>query len=498
MLDRRSLLKTAAAFALLQPGGSRPPAKSTGVLVNDVHSQLNPTRVDRIVRIDSVPALQETLSMARRRGRSVSISGGRHAMGSQQFGTGSILLDMRGLGRVLRFDADEGIVEVEAGIEWPELVGELTSAQAGRDRQWGIAQKQTGADRLTLGGALAANVHGRGLKMRPIVGDVESFVLVDASGEARRCSRSENPELFRLVIGGYGLFGVVASVRLRLAPRRKLERIVEVRTVTELPSAFENRISNSYLYGDFQFAIDERSEDFLRKGIFSCYRPVDPATPIPVGQRELSEGDWSGLLYLAHFDKTQAFERYVRHYLASSGQIYWSDTHQLSTYIDDYHRDLDRRLGARSQATEMITEIYVPRARLVDFLDEAREDFRRNGVSLIYGTIRLIERDGESFLAWAKQPYACTIFNLHVEHTPAGKARAAGAFRRLIEMAIRREGSYFLTYHKWATRDQVEACYPQFPEFLRRKRQLDPEERFQSDWYRHYRTMFAGAGKSAA
>jgi hypothetical protein len=38
----------------------------------------------------------------------------------------------------------------------------------------------------------------------------------------------------------------------------------------------------------------------------------------------------------------------------------------------------------------------------------------------------------------------------------------------------------------------VLACYPQFPEFLRRKRQHDPEELFQSDWYRHYRQMFAG------
>jgi len=494
-MDRRSFLKAAAALAVSSPSVG-PLGKSRGTLVNDLHSQLNLTRVDSVERPISLANLRETMERTRRSEKPISVSGGRHAMGSQQFGTGSVLLDMRGMNRVLAFDPEIGIVEVESGIEWPELVRSLISSQEGRERQWGIAQKQTGADRLTLGGALAANAHGRGLKMRPIVGDVESFVLIDSAGEARQCSRSENPELFRLVIGGYGLFGVVTSVRLRLVPRQKLERIVEVRTVTELPSAFESRISNGFLYGDFQFAINEKSEDFLRKGIFSCYRPVDPATPIPAGQKELSEGDWSGLLYLAHFDKTQAFERYVRHYLTSSGQIYWSDTHQLSTYLDDYHRGLDRKLSAAYRATEMITEIYVPRGRLVDFLEEARADFRRNGVNVIYGTIRLIERDGESFLAWARQPYVCTIFNLHVEHSSAGKARAADTFRRLIEMAIRRNGSYFLTYHKWATRRQVEACYPQFAEFLRRKRQYDPEERFQSDWYRHYRSMFADALKS--
>src|SRR6266404_4187004 len=52
-------------------------------------------------------------------------------------------------------------------------------------------------------------------------------------------------------------------------------------------------------------------------------------------------------------------------------------------------------------------------------------------------------------------------------------------------------GSYYLTYHRYATRKQVEACYPQFAEFLRLKKKYDPDERFQSDWYRHYRTMFA-------
>ena len=139
----------------------------------------------------------------------------------------------------------------------------------------------------------------------------------------------------------------------------------------------------------------------------------------------------------------------------------------------------------------MITEINVPRPTLKGFLDEVREDFRKNKVELIYGTVRLIERDDERFLPWAKQPYACTIFNLHTVHSPEGLHRSDEAFRRLIDMAVRRGGTYYLTYHRYATRTQVENCYPQFVDFLRLKRKYDPDERFQSDWYRHYKTMFA-------
>ena len=67
----------------------------------------------------------------------------------------------------------------------------------------------------------------------------------------------------------------------------------------------------------------------------------------------------------------------------------------------------------------------------------------------------------------------------------------ATRFRRLFDRVAQFGGRYFLTYQRWATRAQVEACYPQFVEFLRLKKKYDPQERFQSDWYRHYRAMFA-------
>jgi len=459
-------------------------------LVNDIHSALNETRVRRIVEADSTDAVVRAVREARREGIAVSVAGGRHAMGAQQFGTDTLLVDTRRLSRILSFDPERGLVEAEAGILWPTLLDGYLALQNGAPRSWGIAQKQTGADRLSVGGTLGANGHGRGLTLPPFVADVEAFTLVDAAGEVRRCSRTEEPGLFSLVAGGYGLFGIVTSVSLRLTPRRKLERVVEVRRRDGLAAAFEERIREGFLYGDFQFSIDRASDGFLDEGVFSCYRPVDPDTPIPADQKELSDDNWKELLWLAHADKARAFQRYAGFYLATNGQIYWSDTHQLSPYFDGYHADLDVRSGASGRSTEIITEIYVPRPRLADFLDAAAEEFQRHDVEVIYGTVRLIERDPDSFLAWAREPWVCTVLNLCTSHTPEGQERSAEAFRRLIDLAIARGGSYFLTYHKYARRDQIEACHPRFAEFLRRKRAIDPEERFQSDWYRHHLSLF--------
>jgi FAD/FMN-containing dehydrogenase len=492
MLTRRRFLQATAALGATAcaPRAGR---VDDAVWVNDIHAQLAATRVARVERVDSLEAVVQAVRAARAEGRAISIAGGRHAMGGQAFGTDTVLLDTTALGRVLGFDRERGLVEVEAGIQWPALIDFLVRTQDGQAHQWGIVQKQTGADHLSLAGAVAANVHGRGLRFPPIVGDLEALVLVDAEGTVRRVSRTEEPELFRLVVGGYGLFGVVVSVTLRLAPRRKLRRVVEVLDVERLGPALERRLAEGFLFGDFQYATDPASDDFLSRGVFSCYQPVDDATPMPPAQKELSAADWDRLLYLSHADKHRAFQEYAAYYLATSGQLYWSDLHQLSVYVDDYHRALDARLGARDRATEMITEVYVPRSALARFLADVREDFRTNRVDLIYGTIRLIERDDESVLAWAREPWACVIFNLHVVHTPAGLERSAADFRRLIDHGLRYGGSYFLTYHRWATRQQVEAAHPRFVEFLRAKRRHDPAECFQSDWYRHYRTMFADA-----
>jgi len=322
-----SLTSSVTGQQLMPASAAR--ADTSEAIVNDIHSQLNATRVNRVIKPVTLNDLRATILTAKSEAKSVSIAGGRHAMGGQQFGTGTILLDMTGMNRVLGLDTQRGILEVEAGIEWPALLDYLIKEQAGREKQWGIMQKQTGADRLSIGGALASNVHGRGLKFKPIIDQVESFTLMNHTGSIIRCSRDENSELFRLVIGGYGLFGIVTSVKLRLWERKKVQRVVEIRETKDIMQQFEERIADGYLYGDFQFATDSNRDSFLGRGVFSCYRPVDPATPITVNPTRFNPKDWERLTYYSHKYKLRVFEAYSKRYSATSGQIYWADS-QLS------------------------------------------------------------------------------------------------------------------------------------------------------------------------
>ena len=467
-----------------------PVRRTAGSLwVNDTHSALNRTPVARLVEPQRVAEVADAVSAAARRGESLAIAGARHAMGGQQFLSGGTLLDTRRLNQVRWFDRGCALLEVEAGSTWPDVIRGYLALQRGPGPAFGIRQKQTGADRLTLGGAVGANIHGRGLTARPFVQDIEGLEVVTPTGDIVRCSRTENSELFRHVVGGYGLFGVVTAVTLRLVPRVKVQRHVASLAVEELLDAFNERIGAGHLYGDFQFATAPDGADFLRTGVLSSYRPLDIDHPIPERQLRLSQRDWNELLKLSHSDKHAAFQKFTAFYLATHGQAYWSDTHQLNLYLEDYHGALDHRLGAAVRGSEMITELYVPRSRLVEFMNDVRHDFRMNGVDFIYGTIRLIEAEQDTALPWARENWACVIFNLHIDHRPEDIGRAATHFRRLIDHALRHQGSYSLTYHRYAQRAQVLAAHPHMRDFLAAKRRMDPGELFQSDWYRALRDL---------
>ena len=462
------------------------------ITINDIHSQLNQTTVDRVVKPKSLVEIQSLVEEAKVNKQSISIAGGRHAMGGQQFASGSLHLDMTELDKILEIDPKRGLLHCEAGIMWPKIIDITQSMASPHKLGWGIRQKQTGVDDVTLGGSIAANAHGRGLGLCPMADDIEEITLVNSSAEVVVCSRNQNKELFSLVIGGYGLFGVIYSTKLRLIPRQKVKRIVNVIDIQDAENAIYRRIDEGCIYGDFQYAVDPSGEEFMSRGVFACYKPVDDEMAIDDDQSDLPPEAWLTLIKLAHEDKKAAYKLYAQHYIGTDGQIYWSDTMQLSTYIPTYSEFLEKNSPETHNGKEslMIGEHYVPYDKVREFMDDAKAILQESGTEVIYGTIRAINQDTVTFLPWAKQDYGCIIFNLRTHHSEAGLKKVESTFQQLIDSSLSYGGSFFLTYHHYATPEQVKKAYPQIREFFALKQQYDPEELFQSEWYRHYRSAF--------
>jgi FAD/FMN-containing dehydrogenase len=315
--------------------------------------------------------------------------------------------------------------------------------------------------------------------------------MVAADGSAKKCSRKENAALFALAAGGYGLFGIITAVGLRLVPRSKVRKHVEARTTAELIALIEGRTAAGAPYGYFQYSIDETSADFLRTGILTTYENVSPETQLGTESTDIDTKLQTALLEIAHRDRGSAYRRYAKLELSRDGDVEWSDLHQLSSYPSGYHQEIEKRLGADFVGADLILEVYVPRSELISLLEEARRILLASGIPLIYGTIRFIEQDKDSFLAWAKKRYACVIFSPHSSGETQALRKTGEVCRQLIRAANKRGGSFYLTYNRFATRDELASAYPQFQEFLNLKKQYDPRETFQSDWYRYYKGLHA-------
>ncbi len=121
------------------------------------------------------------------------------------------VLDCRQLDHVSSFDRQTGLLRAEAGVSLREIL------QTTVPRGW-ILPVIPGTQHVTLGGAIANDVHGKNQPLTGAFGNIlESITLRRTEGFVS-CSRFENPELFRATVGGLGLTGVITEATVRLRP----------------------------------------------------------------------------------------------------------------------------------------------------------------------------------------------------------------------------------------------------------------------------------------
>ncbi len=123
------------------------------------------------------------------------------------------------LNRILGLDAMHGLLEVQAATPWHAIAAELRPGDSRADVRTTMP---------TVGESIARNAAGP--DGTPAVNHVASLTVVMADGELRRVSRQRDRELFALIAGGYGLFGTLYSITLRIAT---LARAVDRQTAPQ-------------------------------------------------------------------------------------------------------------------------------------------------------------------------------------------------------------------------------------------------------------------------
>ena len=444
----------------------------------DDASRLDLTPVAMTWDIPADPAQAETelaglLRRAQRSGLKVSIAGARHSMGGHTIYPGGVVINMRPCSR-MHYDPEHGILRAGAGTLWSETIAFLNPL----GRSVGVMQSFSS---FSIGGSISVNAHGWQFREPPVGSSVESMRVMQADGTVVRCSRAENAELFSLVIGGYGLVGVILEVDFRTVPddRYRIERLVV--TSTNYESTLRMKTADADVAMEYG-RLDVSRRAFLTQAILNVFHSVAPEEGrIPALDESVLAGlrravfrgsvgsDYGKLL---RWNAETLLEEHMAGALLYRNQI----------LADDVALYEDRSGGS----TEILQEYFLPEGRMEAFLVDARAIVRAGGTDLLNVTVRNVKEDRDSFLRYADRDMVALVFLFHQARTAEADAAMEPATRHLIDAALAQGGRYYLPYRLHATKDQFAAAYPQALRFFELKRKYDPGEMFQNQFYLTY------------
>ncbi|HXW01107.1 MAG TPA: FAD-binding oxidoreductase, partial [Anaerolineae bacterium] len=216
------------------PSSALPWAQKGGA-INDA-SCLNKTAVYGIVQVTDIDDLKDALLFAKENGLKVSIAGVKHSMGGQAFYQNVLVLDMTQFNH-MSLDAERKILTVQSGATWHDIQNFLHPKLAVKAMQ--------STDIFTVGGSISVNAHGMDHQVGALGKTIRSMGVMLPDGSIQRVSRTENPELFQLVVGGYGLFGVILDVELEVTDNAIYEPERRIIAYQDFPEVFNQEIAEN-------------------------------------------------------------------------------------------------------------------------------------------------------------------------------------------------------------------------------------------------------------
>ena len=330
-----------------------------------------------------------------------------------------------------------------------------------------------------MGGSISANCHGWQFGQPPISSSVESIRLLKADGSIVRCSRTENQELFSLALGGYGLFGIILEVDLRVVRNRRyrLEQVVVpmASALTTLDRKIEDTPGVAMVYARLSIVPNRLFEEV----IINLFHEETGDIP------KLEDAGLTNLrraMFRGSVDSDYGKE------------LRWNSEAKLQPFLFGkvFSRNQLLNEGAEwysnrsAERTDVLHEYFVPRERVVAFVDRMRAIISEHHGNLLNVTVRGVDTDEDTLLRYANRPVFAFVMLFNQPRTDVGEARMEALTRELIDAALAHEGCYYLPYRLHATMTQFEKAYPQARHFFERKRFHDPGELLQNKFYVQY------------
>jgi decaprenylphospho-beta-D-ribofuranose 2-oxidase len=367
--------------------------------------------------------------------------------------------------RLLEFDSARGVVRCEAGATIEDLV------EAFLPRGW-FPAVTPGTRHVSLGGAIASDVHGKGPGR--FSDHIQDFRLMTADGAVRNVSRESDPALFETTCGGMGLTGIVLETTLRLHPVESAylrEEIVPCRDLEAVMARFSEPSAHRYSVAWIDCAARGRNlgRSLLLRGDHARAADLPPAArdaplrrpfrrpvgvPFPFPNCALNPWTvraFNALTYRSHGaqERITDFETFF--------------------YPLDFVRDWNRIYGRRGF---LQYQFVLPPESCERGLPAMLERIAGFGTGSFLAVLKRFS-PSESFISFPREGF---FLALDFPWSPSLPARLDELDRMLLELG----GRLYLAKDARMKPELFFRGYPNAHEFCRRLRVLDPSAKFQS------------------
>lgn len=485
-------------IALAKPPLANAPAYDSGLtwlskggVLNDA-SALSRTPVYGVVQVSGEADIEKALAFARDNGLKVSMAAVRHSMGGHAFDDNALVLDMLKFNKVV-VDEATMTMTVQPGATWHDIQNVLHPKFAVKAMQ--------STDIFSVGGSISVNAHGMDHQSGSVAGSIRALRVMLADGTILACSRESNADLFRHVVGGYGLFGVILSADLEIVPNVVYATTRDIIKSEDFPAFFSEKLEKEPTIGLFYGHLSTAPGNFLQDMIVYRYDTVADATPPDMP----SLGEPGAV----------AVKRIVMN-LAKQGSVFqelkWYMEKELEPEFesctvprtaamaegeaclvsrnDPMHDSVPYLFNDLPAETDILHEYFIPRGAYNAFIAEARPILSGQPLPVLNASVRVVHREDVA-LSYAPEEAFSLVLYINQSTDDAGNAAQRDLTRKMIDLTLKHGGRFFLPYQLHYTGLQLLESYPELPAVLAKKLSYDPGELFTSTFYRALKTLSA-------
>ena len=409
--------------------------------------------------------------------------GTKHSMGGHTIAENGFVIDMAKLHH-MKFNKENDTVTVGPGALWSELVFYLN--------RFGMSpQTLQSYSTFSVGGSLSVNAHGI-TSDESLQDSVISLTVIKWDGTEVVCSRDANGEggeLFGLVLGGYGMFGVVVEVELKVQPNVHLWMEMIECTVEEFPLLYQNIVKEEDV--DIKLGrIDTISGEDCQLFIFR--KQMEPGmktvSNLPLEPRQMTKS--SRLMYKWVFPSMKGLRPIIEGALDRA--LDWSDENERNQLIYESCEPLAHLYSPFHEVDDsfVLQEFFVPANKFSSWVQQSKSALTKQyaNVTLLNLTVRYVLEDKTSFLSYSRAKGGSFAFVLYyrIRRSPEADATLKEIHTVLTDISLSLDGTFYLPYRHHYSLEQLETSYPMIKRFFEKKIQFDPHGMFSSSWSQNY------------